>query len=400
MALATTDFKHLSTSAKNTPTTTTDFSENEVVSTVSIFDKILVDDKDSFSTITSSTDFGDSDIKIAWNNVEFEVPFLLAVAILGVLGNALVLAVYLQKRNRKSNAALYIINLAIGDLFILLVVVVMHITEFFPQTWPYLWRYHAQCWLHRFARFLGFNSTIFTSVAIAYDRFLAVVRPLEFRSKYMYATKRTVRIIIIVWIAAFLAAIPCAWNFRAKYVDDYYENYHGKLPFACWLVDLGKVFNDFKMVYISILLFCVPLAITFIFYTLIIGFIWRNNTQMKAKTTVEKIRRTHWQTARTLLIVFIAYVACYILFATYTIASARATIAQQLFLKPMVKNVGLLMPYVNSCLNPIVYSVMHGPFRSAVKQMFCQTVVQDKNSKGNDPNKVQVQETLGAKLSK
>lgn len=52
----------------------------------------------------------------ATGNQEFEVPLLLSVAIVGVIGNVSVLFVYLQKKFRKSNASMYIINLAIGEL--------------------------------------------------------------------------------------------------------------------------------------------------------------------------------------------------------------------------------------------------------------------------------------------
>ena len=54
----------------------------------------------------------------ATGEMQFEVPFLLSVAIIGVIGNILVLVVYLQRKFRKTNAALYIINLAIGKYFV------------------------------------------------------------------------------------------------------------------------------------------------------------------------------------------------------------------------------------------------------------------------------------------
>ena len=49
-------------------------------------------------------------------------------------------------------------------------VVLFHVTEFYRVTWPLLWRSDIQCAVHRTFRFLGFDVTVFTMVAIAIDR--------------------------------------------------------------------------------------------------------------------------------------------------------------------------------------------------------------------------------------
>lgn len=45
----------------------------------------------------------------------FEVPFFVTVCIFGTVGNLLVIAVYKQKQYSASNAAFYILNLAVGE---------------------------------------------------------------------------------------------------------------------------------------------------------------------------------------------------------------------------------------------------------------------------------------------
>ena len=46
--------------------------------------------------------------------IRFEVYFLTTVCFLGFIGNALVLVVYSNKKHRRSNAGLYVLNLAVG----------------------------------------------------------------------------------------------------------------------------------------------------------------------------------------------------------------------------------------------------------------------------------------------
>ncbi|XP_022104246.1 allatostatin-A receptor-like [Acanthaster planci] len=296
----------------------------------------------------------------------WEVPFLATVCIFGVLGNLTVLSVYSKAAFRRSNAALYILNLAAGDLFLLLVVVPLHITEYYPSTWPYLWRYDAQCILHRYGRFAGFNLNVFTMVAIAVDRYLAVCHSLVYRAHCTLA--RTRLCILAVWTLAGVTAAPSSINFAVKYqVGEYIVNYAGKTPLACQTIFLGSFFLNFKVIYVSMVLFWVPVLATAITYTVVVVYVWRNNRKFSRCTSAGRHLRSHWKAARTLLLVFCVYVLTYVFLATYTVVRQYATVD----VSPLVKNVGLLLPYANSCLNPVVYSLVNQNFRRACLQMLC-----------------------------
>ncbi|XP_038075695.1 galanin receptor type 2-like [Patiria miniata] len=296
----------------------------------------------------------------------WEVPFLTTVSVFGVLGNLVVLVVYSSKAFRRSNSALYILNLAAGDLFLLLLVVPLHVTEYYPATWPLLWRHDAQCVLHRYARFVGFNLTTFTALAISVDRYLAVCHPLVYRARCTRA--RTRLCILLVWGLAAATAAPCAINFGVKYeVGEYTVNFVGKTPFACRTIFIGSFYQNFKVIYVSVVLFWVPVLATAITYTAVVGYVWRNNKKFRQCTSAGRHLRSHWKAARTLLLVFGVYVATYVFLATYTLVRQYATAD----VSPLVKNVGLLLPYANCCLNPVVYSLVNVSFRRSCMQIFC-----------------------------
>ena len=112
----------------------------------------------------------------------------------------------------------------------------------------------------------------------------------------------------------------------------------------------------------SFLLFFIPVTVTLILYGIIIIYMWRKRgARNLGVSKMAKSRQVHWQITRTLLIVFLAYVACTILFATYTVMQRYGW-----KIKPIVKNVGLLFPYINSCMNPFVYSVNSTEFRATI----------------------------------
>ncbi|XP_022090155.1 allatostatin-A receptor-like [Acanthaster planci] len=330
----------------------------------------------------------------------YEVPLLTVVCLLGFTGNFMVWTVYSKPKYRKSNAALYILSLAAGDI-LALVVVVFHITEFFPITWPVLWAFDWQCSVHRFFRFVGFNNTVLTMTAIAVDRFYAVRHPVAFRTRF--TIKRTRIIIGTLWVMSLAAAVPTAFMFQSIFGGSGQAvTYPGKIPFACKLVTpFGKWFKDFKAIYLNVVLFYLPVVITAALYVQIVLHVWKNNKFIRARMGQVPHRNSHWKTAKTLLTVFVVYVACYIILITYNVLAPYAPN----LLSPQVKNAGLLLPYVNSCLNPIVYSFTNPSFRKACRGITrCRLVIRadtsqtdgvnssadDQQPKGNKDEELQV----------
>nr|XP_006814150.1 PREDICTED: somatostatin receptor type 2-like [Saccoglossus kowalevskii] len=208
-------------------------------------------------------------------------------------------------------------------------------------------------------------------VAIAIDRFCAIHFPMAFRVRF--TLRRTRIIIVIVWLLACVAAMPTAFMFKAIYgsLGNNSVTYKGKSPFACKLVlPFGPWFSDFKAVYLNVILFYLPVLITAVLYSFIVYKVWRNGVAMATsrQTTKKSHSNAHWKTAKVLIAVFIAYTCCYVLLSTYNLVSRYFP---QFYLHPMIKNVGLLLPYANSCINPIIYSFINKTFRQSVRTLIC-----------------------------
>ncbi|XP_071494077.1 growth hormone secretagogue receptor type 1-like [Diadema antillarum] len=319
----------------------------------------------------------------------FEVPFLACVIILGVIGNLLVVAVYSQKDLRVTNAGLHILNLAAGDVFLLVIVGGFHITEFYYSTWAILWRTDIQCVLHRFARYVGFNITIFEMMAMAVDRYIAICHPLKFR--IYCTTRRTKMKMIATWVGAFLAAIPIPLNIGTKFGESAISaEYRGKTPFACrGLPGFPHWYVVAKLIDVSLVLFILPITLTAITYTVMVFYVRRNNLKFAKVTSTnqENKLRSHWKTARVLLIIFVAYTACYVFSAAHILVqlfdpSNRSTILV------LVKNIGLLSPFTNSFMNPVIYFIINPRFRVGLRNLFglSPSKEQKKSQEKNKPN--------------
>ncbi|XP_041480716.1 somatostatin receptor type 4-like [Lytechinus variegatus] len=211
-------------------------------------------------------------------------------------------------------------------------------------------------------------------MAIAIDRYFAVSSPVLFKAKF--TVSRTKFILLFIWLIAFATALPVAFMFESIHSGDGQAiSYPGKLPWACKvIVPFGPWWKDFKPVYINILLFYVPVIITAVIYVRIVIHVKRSNSYLKNKLVngapvPKRFRNTHWKICKSLLCVFLGFIVCFAPFATYNIVQQYFSTA----LHPELKNLSLLLPYFNSCLNPAIYSFTNDTFWKAVKQIICRS---------------------------
>lgn len=145
-------------------------------------------------------------------------------------------------------------------------------------------------------------------------------------------------------------------------------SYKGKTPFACKLVlPAWNWITNFKGIYLNVFLCFVPTAVSAVTYIIIVVFVWRAGRGLQRNTKDGGFESKHWKAARTLLVVFVAYLVSYVFFAVYNIISQYGDKSS---VPAVVMNMGLLLPYANSCMNPVIYSLMHKSFRRACVNIF------------------------------
>ncbi|XP_033113630.1 growth hormone secretagogue receptor type 1-like [Anneissia japonica] len=202
-------------------------------------------------------------------------------------------------------------------------------------------------------------------VAIAVDRYFAVCKPIQFKTNF--TLKRTKRIIVMLWISAMLFAVHQSYNFMARYDGPNKPPLPSTRKFACkiFLPTADAWYIYFKSTYNNVLLFYLPVIITGLIYVIIITTVWKRQYGVARHSTSRKVNM-HIRTARMLFIVYIAYVSCYAFFATYNLIKM---FKKGKNLNLLVTNIGLLVPYFNSCLNPFIYSFSNPTFRKHLTQL-------------------------------
>ncbi|CAB3408912.1 unnamed protein product [Caenorhabditis bovis] len=162
------------------------------------------------------------------------ISVLTVLVVVVVLGNALVIAAVLLRRRLRSATGLLILSLAVADLLVGTVILPFSIANevldqywIFGETWCTIWL-TLDIWMC--------TASIYNLVAISIDRYIAIIKPLNYP---MLVTKFRARCTVaIVWIGSFLICSPSF--FLASSIKD------KNTPCRCTPANAGRTYVVFS----------------------------------------------------------------------------------------------------------------------------------------------------------
>lgn len=294
--------------------------------------------------------------EMPWSNIVFMILYAV-VAIVGLLGNSLVIYVVLRFSNMQTVTNMYILNLAIADECFLIGIPFIIATMNLSQ-WPFGM---VMCKAFMVSTSITqFTSSIFLLV-MSTDRYIAICHHI---SSPKYRTPTVSRIVAAVaWITSALIMLPIMMY--ATTVE------HRPGVYTChilWPVD-GQTGAILFILYSFTLGFAIPLCFIMTFYCLVI----RKLRSLSKKTNKSHSkRRSHRKVTKLVLTVITVYVLCWLPYWTCQMAlitnpeacNTRLGITIFLF-------VGCL-GYSNSAINPILYAYLSDNFKkSFLKACVC-----------------------------
>ncbi|XP_053571847.1 histamine H3 receptor-like [Bombina bombina] len=210
-----------------------------------------------FSTANSSLD--DNSEKQLTNLTATMVLLLTLVSLLiciTVLGNTLVILVFIVDNRLKNQSNFFLLNLAICDFFIGAFCIPLYIPYLFSGKWM-LGNFLCKLWL--IVDNLMCTASAFNIVLISYDRFLAVTMAVLYRAQQK-KLGQTIFKMALVWILSFMLYSP-AILFWAHVDDDISIPDSICVPgyFYSWYFLLGASVFDFLLPLISISFFNVSI---------------------------------------------------------------------------------------------------------------------------------------------
>uniref|UniRef100_A0AC35FQ89 G-protein coupled receptors family 1 profile domain-containing protein n=1 Tax=Panagrolaimus sp. PS1159 TaxID=55785 RepID=A0AC35FQ89_9BILA len=152
------------------------------------------------------------------------------ILVLGVLGNLGTCVVIIKNKNMQTPTNCYLFSLAISDLLMLILGLPGELYGMFVPQYPYEFG-ETTCKLRAFLIEFTSYASILTITCFSIERWLAICFPLRI---HLFSTvKRASKVIICVWICAFLTALPVVFLVLVN-----------KVPLPDWAKGLPGISND------------------------------------------------------------------------------------------------------------------------------------------------------------
>jgi hypocretin (orexin) receptor 2 len=124
-----------------------------------------------------------------------------SIFLIGIIGNLLVVIVVAKNAHMRTITNIFIVNLAIGDFFVILICLPPSLINDITGNW---WFGKTMCKIIPYIQYISVCVSVLTLTSISYERYYAIVYPLKLK-----ATKfRAKLIILLVWTIAIIINSP------------------------------------------------------------------------------------------------------------------------------------------------------------------------------------------------
>lgn len=311
-----------------------------------------------------------------------------ATLLLGLVGNLLIVYTVARFPRMRSISNLFLASLASADLLIVLLCVPVKFGQLFSYTWTLG---EVGCKLLLYVQHVSMICSVLNLTFLSIERYYAVIHPV--RSRYLCTFSQARRVIIFIWIAAFLTALPII------FVQVHVEMGVHRRAYWCMRDEASPgAWRSFE-IYMLILVLCIPTLVMGYAYTKICAQLWMvvrerasltTGTSVATEMTEKKPKKkttfapngdpaglkpsradedTVRQVIKMLILVVCLFVLCWAPILILNVLTAFGGVAtlNYSYLKPL-RTCFHLLSYLNSCVNPLVYGFMSRSFRGSFRE--------------------------------
>ncbi|XP_010888906.2 endothelin receptor Ba [Esox lucius] len=292
------------------------------------------------------------------------------VFVVGIIGNSTLLRIIYKNKGMRNGPNILIASLALGDLLHIVIDIPINVYKLLAEDWPFG---VGLCKLVPFIQKASVGITVLSLCALSIDRYRAVAS--WNRIKGIGVPKWTAIEITLIWFLSILLAVPEAIAFDMIAMD-----YKGEHLRICLLHPMQK--SDFMRFYKSAkdwwlftVYFCLPLAVTAIFYTLMTCEMLRKKNGVQIALTDHLKQRR--EVAKTVFCLVLVFALCWL--PLHLSRILKLTIYDEkdpnrcelLSFFLVLDYIGINMASVNSCINPIALYMVSKRFKSCFRSCLC-----------------------------
>ncbi|CAG5123002.1 unnamed protein product, partial [Candidula unifasciata] len=338
----------------------------------------------------------------------------------------------------RCTTASFMISLAVADLLFLLICVPYETVKNFIGHWD---TGTALCKVSGAVEMLSALSSVLNLMTVSVERYMVIVHPMKARSWCTF--ENTKKIVACVWIVAIALSSPTLYVWATEQTV-YFNNVTRVTVVLC--ADIGVDSND-RLVYATyqfLIMFLIPVIIIFVCYIFVIHALWMSSKQLIEMTSCDsgyltistqdesalssaqtenssphapctqrhshirsrrsmlkrvtrehsvEVLRARKQVIKMLITIVLVFLLCWgpkLLFSIFQRIGFNWIYNHWAYTLKITIN---LLPFIHSCLNPIIYGFMSRSFRSRMKNA-CRAYTCHKPRRGDHSDKRQ--QTVGS----
>ncbi|KAA0712472.1 Neuromedin-U receptor 1 [Triplophysa tibetana] len=309
----------------------------------------------------------------------------LIIFLVGAVGNVLTCTVIARNKVMRTPTNFYLFSLAVSDLLVLLLGMPLELYEMWSN-YPFLLG-KGGCYFKTFL----FETVCFASIlnvtALSVERYIAVVHP--FRAKYVVTCTHAKRVILSVWSASMLCAVPntSIHGIFTLPLPKGRGTGHAANSATCMLVKPRWMYNLIIQI-TTLLFFLLPMLTISVLY-LLIGIQLKREKMLQVldaqaglgqdsysnvRSQQQKTRRQ--QVTKMLFVLVVMFGICWAPFHTdrlmWSFMDQRSSDHMEIFqVYEYVHVISGVFFYLSSAVNPILYNLMSTRFREMFKEVMC-----------------------------
>ncbi|KAK2167921.1 hypothetical protein LSH36_22g04049 [Paralvinella palmiformis] len=273
-----------------------------------------------------------------------------SIITIGIVGNVLVVCVIATTRKLRTVTNYLLLNLAMADILFLLLCGPLTVVHYALMQWPLG---DSLCRMIQYFLYVTCYVTIYTLVTVAAVRYTLVVKGSV--SPYVTNTSYTIYVIFLIWFVSLLINIPVPLTYGVNSNNDNVT----ECVISCQVN--GQTFFSlfFGFAYV------IPLAIIGTFYVILVRHLAaerRHSMVRQANGSGSKEKSGH--VTRVLACVVVVFTVCWLPLHIHLLWGSFGHLPASFGYK-MSLIVWHSLVFLNSALNPIIYSFVSAEFREA-----------------------------------
>ncbi|CAF1138351.1 unnamed protein product [Adineta ricciae] len=285
--------------------------------------------------------------------------FYTIILLFGVTGNILVIVIVTRYRNMRSATNLLLTNLSMADLFLLIFCTPEGYQHLYGEDKHRLGKF--MCSFGPFVQNVTSTCSVLTIMAISYERYVAICQPLK-TSALRFTLFRTLPIVVFIWILSCLVSIPFFWYSKTGTAQSIY----GETIVTCF-TEFPKSWKNIYLILCTLYLYIFIFLMLCYWHFSICCILFSREALLRDNSIVTRYRRQVAKLLITLILTFFIFIIPYKIWAYVHQRYQFEEIAAIGFHKySFIAIITRSFLYLNSAINPLLYSVMSTKFRQSL----------------------------------